>query len=394
MILEDHFASDAINGGVAAQAGFAASFDGEAVSELYGLRADFLRKAVLAGTDQADLPAAAGRRDQPGRPAGDDAGRGARVRRARPAAAAAGRARPARGAGSTLLIDPATRRAIPRGGGPAAPAPGPVHADQHQGEQQHLPRHAAAPIRLGGPGTGPRGGEESPVKAVRSTITTSSPSSTKYPSRASRARLTSSSKSARAGVCRTDLHIIEGQWAERTQTVLPYTLGHENAGWVHEVGSGVANVAVGDTVILHPAPSCGLCRPCRAGDDMHCENSAFPGLANRDGGMAEYLLTTARGCVKLDPQTQPQGISALANAGVHRLSRGPQGHPAVLPGHHLRGHRRGGPRPHRRPVPGRAHRHQDHRGGPQPRRGSSSPSSLAGTRLWSPTAGKRPRCST
>jgi NAD+-dependent secondary alcohol dehydrogenase Adh1 len=119
-----------------------------------------------------------------------------------------------------------------------------------------------------------------------------------------------------AGVCRTDLHIIEGQWAERTQTVLPYTLGHENAGWVHEVGSGVTNVAVGDTVILHPAPSCGLCRPCRAGDDMHCENSAFPGLANRDGGMAEYLLTTARACVKLDPKTQPADVAALADAGI------------------------------------------------------------------------------
>ena len=119
-----------------------------------------------------------------------------------------------------------------------------------------------------------------------------------------------------AGVCRTDLHIIEGQWAERTQTVLPYTLGHENAGWVHEVGSGVTNVAAGDTVILHPAPSCGLCRPCRAGDDMHCENSAFPGLVNRDGGMAEYLLTTARACVKLDAQTRPADVAALADAGI------------------------------------------------------------------------------
>jgi len=49
--LEDHFAADAINGGVAAQAGFVKSFDGEAVGELHGLRADFLRKAVLAGTD-------------------------------------------------------------------------------------------------------------------------------------------------------------------------------------------------------------------------------------------------------------------------------------------------------------------------------------------------------
>jgi metal-sulfur cluster biosynthetic enzyme len=52
VVLEDHFAAEAINGGVAAQSGFAASFDGEAVGELHQLRADFLRKAVLAGTDQ------------------------------------------------------------------------------------------------------------------------------------------------------------------------------------------------------------------------------------------------------------------------------------------------------------------------------------------------------
>jgi metal-sulfur cluster biosynthetic enzyme len=60
VVLEDHFAADAINGGVAAQAGFAAAFDGEAVGELHQLRADFLRKAVLAGTDQVvrTLPAA------------------------------------------------------------------------------------------------------------------------------------------------------------------------------------------------------------------------------------------------------------------------------------------------------------------------------------------------
>jgi hypothetical protein len=56
VVLEDHFASDAINGGVAAQAGFMASFDGEAVSELHDLRAGFLRKAVMAGTDQVCRP--------------------------------------------------------------------------------------------------------------------------------------------------------------------------------------------------------------------------------------------------------------------------------------------------------------------------------------------------
>jgi metal-sulfur cluster biosynthetic enzyme len=62
VVLEDHFASDAINGGVAAQAGFVGTFSGEAVSELDGLRADFLRKAVMAGTDQVCRPLlAAGR---------------------------------------------------------------------------------------------------------------------------------------------------------------------------------------------------------------------------------------------------------------------------------------------------------------------------------------------
>src|SRR5216117_989099 len=59
VVLEDHFASYAINGGVAARAGFARSFDGEAVGELHELRADFLRKAVMAGTDLVCRPLAA-----------------------------------------------------------------------------------------------------------------------------------------------------------------------------------------------------------------------------------------------------------------------------------------------------------------------------------------------
>jgi NAD+-dependent secondary alcohol dehydrogenase Adh1 len=118
-----------------------------------------------------------------------------------------------------------------------------------------------------------------------------------------------------AGVCRTDLHIIEGQWADKTGVALPYTLGHENAGWVQEVGSAVTNVQPGDTVILHPTPTCGFCRACRAGDDMHCIDSRFPGL-DSDGGMAEYLRTSARTCVKLDPKTQPADVAALADAGI------------------------------------------------------------------------------
>jgi NAD+-dependent secondary alcohol dehydrogenase Adh1 len=118
-----------------------------------------------------------------------------------------------------------------------------------------------------------------------------------------------------AGLCRTDLHIREGQWAEKSGVKLPYTPGHENAGWVHEVGAAVTNVEVGDTVIVHPFISCGLCRPCRRGDDMHCLSGSFPGI-DRDGGFADFLLTSARSVVKLDPSLHPRDIAALADAGL------------------------------------------------------------------------------
>jgi NAD+-dependent secondary alcohol dehydrogenase Adh1 len=134
-----------------------------------------------------------------------------------------------------------------------------------------------------------------------------------------------------AGVCRTDLHIIEGQWEAAMNPTLPYTIGHENAGWVHEVGSAVTNVQVGDTVILHPTPTCGLCRACRAGQDMHCINSTFPGLGV-DGGMAEYLLTSARACIKLDPETQPKDVAALADAGITAYHAVRKAIPLLYPG--------------------------------------------------------------
>ncbi|WP_275290869.1 NAD(P)-dependent alcohol dehydrogenase [Amycolatopsis sp. La24] len=118
-----------------------------------------------------------------------------------------------------------------------------------------------------------------------------------------------------AGVCRTDLHILEGQWAEKSGVALPYTIGHENAGWVHAVGDAVTNVAVGDKVILHPLITCGLCRACRLGDDVHCEQSAFPGI-DTNGGYAEYLRTSARSCVKLADSLEPADVAALADAGL------------------------------------------------------------------------------
>src|ERR687889_2109096 len=134
-----------------------------------------------------------------------------------------------------------------------------------------------------------------------------------------------------AGLCRTDLHIVEGQWAEKSGVSLPYVIGHENAGWVREVGDAVTNVAPGDAVILHPLVTCGLCRPCRSGDDVHCENSKFPGI-DTDGGMAELLLTNARSVVKLAGGLEPAAVAALADAGLTAYHAVRKAVPLLYPG--------------------------------------------------------------
>jgi metal-sulfur cluster biosynthetic enzyme len=111
VVLEDHFAAEAINGGVAAQAGFVSAFDGEAVAELHDLRADFLRKAVLAGTDQVCRELLAGGAD-PGRlhalTLGDAPPSPARDRLAQRRAELGVPA----GEDAPLLIDPATGAAL------------------------------------------------------------------------------------------------------------------------------------------------------------------------------------------------------------------------------------------------------------------------------------------
>ncbi len=121
-----------------------------------------------------------------------------------------------------------------------------------------------------------------------------------------------------AGLCRTDLHIIEGVWRnvmDPAGTLLPYILGHENAGWVEEVGSGVKSVKPGDAVICHPLRSCGVCYGCRRGEDMYCERAVFPGL-NANGGFADYLLTNERALIKLNEKVMPIDVAPMADAGI------------------------------------------------------------------------------
>src|SRR5689334_6572551 len=134
-----------------------------------------------------------------------------------------------------------------------------------------------------------------------------------------------------AGACRTDLDTIEGQCDAAMPTPLPYILGHEHAGCVHEVASARTTVALRDPATLPPTPTDGLCHACGPGDDMHCENSEFPGLC-RDGGMAEYLLASARACIKLNPETQPKDVAALADAGITAYHAVRKALPLLYPG--------------------------------------------------------------
>lgn len=118
-----------------------------------------------------------------------------------------------------------------------------------------------------------------------------------------------------AGLCRTDLHIVEGVWRTKVDRPLPYTLGHENAGGVHAVGAMVGSVKAGDAVIVHPLITDGTCAACRRGEDMHCLNGRFPGITH-DGGFAEYLLTKERAVLKLPPGLEPREVAPYADAGL------------------------------------------------------------------------------
>ena len=118
-----------------------------------------------------------------------------------------------------------------------------------------------------------------------------------------------------AGLCRTDLHVMEGIWRGIQDPALPYTLGHENAGWVEEVGSSVTTLRPGDAVIVHPLKTDGVCPACRRGEDMHCEHAEFPGL-NVDGGFAQYLRTVERSTLKLEEGLAPKDVAAYADAGL------------------------------------------------------------------------------
>src|ERR1700751_3607519 len=134
-----------------------------------------------------------------------------------------------------------------------------------------------------------------------------------------------------AGVCRTDLHIVEGIWREKSNVNLPYIMGHENAGWVEEVGRGVTGFKRGDPVICHPLVTSGHCLACRRGDDMHAEDTSFPGI-NANGGYAQFLLTGARALIKLPKTLAPKDVAPYTDAGLTAYRAAKKASRHLLPG--------------------------------------------------------------
>ena len=115
---------------------------------------------------------------------------------------------------------------------------------------------------------------------------------------------------AGCGICGTDLHILEGEFAP----TLPVVPGHEFAGEIVEIGSAVTELAVGDQVAVDPSLYCGECYYCRRSRENLCERWNAIGVTV-SGGAAEYAVAPVKNCFKL-----PEGVATADAALIEPLS--------------------------------------------------------------------------
>ena len=127
-----------------------------------------------------------------------------------------------------------------------------------------------------------------------------------------------------AGVCHSDLHVME----EDLGFTPPFTLGHENAGWVAGLGEGVTGFKEGDPVAVYGPWGCGRCHACQLSMENYCENwaemGAFGGGLGFDGGMADYMLVPAARLLVPLGDLSPAKAAPLSDAALtpyHAIKR-------------------------------------------------------------------------
>ena len=146
-----------------------------------------------------------------------------------------------------------------------------------------------------------------------------------------------------AGACHSDLHLLHDFDVGMLPFEPPFTLGHENAGWVEATGAGVDWLEPGQPVAVYGSWGCGVCKRCRQGMENYCERQAtlgvYGGGLGLDGGMAPLMrVPSARLLVPLD-SLDPTEAAPLTDAGLtpyHAIKRSlhllPPGSSAVVIG--------------------------------------------------------------
>jgi len=123
-----------------------------------------------------------------------------------------------------------------------------------------------------------------------------------------------------AGACHSDVHLMDDFEPGALPWDVPFTLGHENAGWVEGLGPGVTGLEIGQPVAMYFAWGCGSCQHCRIGMENYCDNQnaigAFGGGLGIDGGFAPLMLVpNARHLVPLG-DLDPVEAAPLTDAGL------------------------------------------------------------------------------
>src|ERR1044072_8435527 len=138
-----------------------------------------------------------------------------------------------------------------------------------------------------------------------------------------------------SGLCHTDFTVIAREQAYWKDDSPPFTLGHEIAGWVEELGAGVKGFRLGEAVAINPSwASCGRCHMCRSGEENHClyqKAIRAPGVGF-DGGHAPYILVPeARFLVPIG-DLDPVLAAPLTDAGITTYAAIKSALPGIWPG--------------------------------------------------------------